>query len=241
MPWVASAALLPVAWHRRRWSALPLLVPPLALAVLSFRVSRLDGFFTLTSVMLLAPCFAGLGPERLPLSRRPTRTELALVLAMFAIGAAAAGFAARGWAGCLTIPDPTGADDWAPEAEAVTFLRQNPLQGRLLTYFPYGEAAIWHLAPRLRVSYDGRRETVYSERVRAAHLAFYSDAPDAGYADRLHADFIWLPIRLRVVERLERRGWVAIFRGEQSVVLARRPGPYVQPPPWTGRRCFPGP
>ena len=242
VPWTAAAGLVALALWRRRWSALPLLVPALALAVGSFRVSRLDGFFALTSVMLLAPAFAGLGPERLPLSRRPTRGELALVIAMFAIGAAAVGSKAGNWAGCLAIPDPKQDDDWAPDAESVAFLRANPLRGRLLTYFTYGEAAIWHLAPRLAVSYDGRRETVYSERVRQAHLNFYSASPDASYPDHVKADYIWVPRRLAAVGLLTTGGWVAIFEGTQSVVLARKDGgPYVQPPPWVGRRCFPGP
>lgn len=48
-----------------------------------------------------------------------------------------------------------------PEREAVAFLRSNRLHGKLLTWFDYGEYAIWHLAPKLRVSLDGRRETAY--------------------------------------------------------------------------------
>jgi hypothetical protein len=242
VPWTAAVGLVVLAFWRRRRSALPLLAPALALAILSFRVSRLDGFFALTSVALLAPCFAGLGPERLPLSRWPARAELAVVLLMFAAGAAAAGLTAGNWAGCLTIPDPKQADDWAPEAESVAFLQENALRGRLLTYFPYGQLAIWHLAPRLAVSYDGRRETVYSEAVRRAHLEFYSPTPDASYADRIGADYVWVPRRLSVVNLLTAAGWVRIFQGTQSVVLSRRDGgPHVQPPPWGGRRCFPGP
>jgi hypothetical protein len=242
VPWTAAAGLVVLAFWRRRWPALPLLVPALALAILSFRVSRLDGFFALASVVLLASPFAGMGPESLPLSRRPTRSELALVIVMFAGGAAAAGLRAGEWAGCLTIPGPMEADDWAPEAESVAFLQQTPLRGRLLTYFPYGELAIWHFTPRLVVSYDGRRETVYSERVRQAHIDFYSESPDVSYPDRIGADYIWIPRRLAAVGPLTAAGWVTIFDGTQSVVLARRNGgPYVQPPPWTGPRCFPGP
>ena len=242
VPWTAAAGLVVLAFWRRRWSALPLLGPVLALAVLSFRVSRLDGFFALASVVLLAPAFAGLGPESLPLSRRSTRAELAIVIVMFAVGAAAAGLRAGAWAGCLTIPGPKEADDWAPEAESVVFLQQNPLRGRLLSYFSYGELAIWHFAPRLVVSYDGRRETVYSERVRQAHINFYSESPDVSYPDRIEADYIWVPRRLAAVGPLTAAGWETVFEGTQSVVLSRRhSGPYVQPAPWAGPRCFPGP
>jgi hypothetical protein len=155
-------------------------------------------------------------------------------------GFAATGAAVSGRAACVAITTAEVADSWAPEAEAVTFLRDNRLRGRLLTWFNYGEMAIWHLAPGMRVSYDGRRETVYSEAVQGAHGRFYKGL-DPGYAGRIGADYVWLPRRLPVVDRLEREGWTAVFSGSRSTVLARRAGAYVRPEPWTGPRCFPGP
>ena len=74
------------------------------------------------------------------------------------------------------------------------------------------------------MSYDGRRETVYSETVQNAHDRFYSSKRDASYARLLKADYVWLPRELPVVAPLERDGWIAIFRGPRSVVLARRGG-----------------
>ena len=126
-------------------------------------------------------------------------------------------------------------------AEAVIFLRDNQIHGRLLSWFDYGEVAIWHLAPRLRVSYDGRRETVYSEAVQAAHRRFYASASDASYARILEADYVWLPHRLPVIAPLVRDGWIEIFRGSRSVVLARTGGTFLHSPPSTGPSCFPGP
>ena len=64
---------------------------------------------------------------------------------------------------------------------------------------------------------------------------------DASYARALSADYVWLPGHLPVIAALERDGWVGIFRGPESVVLAREAGPYAQPAPWNGPRCFPGP
>ena len=126
-----------------------------------------------------------------------------------------------------------------PEAEAVLFLSRNQASGRVLTWFDYGQYAIWHLAPRVEVSYDGRRETVYSERVQRAHRAFY--AGDASYARRLQADFIWLPKQLPVVRRLLADEWHLAFAGPRSVILAAKPGAYPEPSPYVGPRCFPGP
>jgi len=241
IPWVATASMIVVAWRRRGRAALPVLIPAVAVGALAFRVVRLEGFFALTNVILLAPCFAALGPERLPLSRRPTRADMAVVGAMCLVGLVATGVAVKTRVGCVTLTGPDQKTSLAPEAEATTFLQSNPIEGRLLIYFDYGELAIWHLAPKLRVSYDGRRETVYSEVVQKAHQRFYSKTPDASYARALKADYIWLPHRLPVISLLQHDGWVEIFRGSKSVVLAREPGPYTQPAPWIGRRCFPGP
>ena len=48
-----------------------------------------------------------------------------------------------------------------PEAEAMAFVRDRQLRGRMVTFFDWGQYAIWHKPDALRVSMDGRRETVY--------------------------------------------------------------------------------
>jgi hypothetical protein len=239
--WAMAALLVAAALYRRGKSAVVHALPVVVLAVLALRVARLEGFFAIAAAMLLSPCFAGLGPRRLPLSRMPTRAEAVVVGTACVACLAATGLAVERAVACVTIAENGTADTWAPEAEAVVFLRDNHLRGRLLTWFDYGEVAIWHLAPRLRVSYDGRRETVYSDKVRHAHTAFYRHHHDGGYAKALNADFIWLPQRLPVVAPLKREGWTPIFSGSRSVVLAREPGEYAHPAPWAGPRCFPGP
>ena len=239
--WGLAAALAVMAWRRHGRTATAQLLPVLALGLLALRVVRIEGFFALAAVILLAPHFAALGPARLPLSRKPTRMEAYGVGAMCLAGIVAVGVAVAPGAGCITLTNPALTVIWAPEAEAIIFLQRNALHGRLLNYFDYGEAAIWHLAPGLRVSYDGRRETVYSERVQRAHDRFYAGADDGSLARLLRPDFIWLPRQLPAVGLLERDGWVAIFRGTKSVVLARAIGAYTQTAPWIGPRCFPGP
>lgn len=240
-PWALSAAVLALAWRRRGAAGAWRFIPVAVLAILAVRVARLEGFFSLAAVLCLAPLFAGAGPPALPLSRRPTRTEFAAVAVFCAIGLAVAGAAVRSGVSCLDIPAADQPGGWAPEPESVVFLTANRLEGRMLTWFDYGQIAIWHLGGGLRVSYDGRRETVYSEGVQRAHRGFYQSVSDASYARDLGADYVWLPVRLPVVEPLRRDGWVEVFRGSTSVILAREPGPFIQPRPWTGARCYPGP
>src|SRR5262249_40333459 len=84
--------------------------------------------------------------------------------------------------------------DWLPEREAAVFVKTHDLSGRLLTWFNYGEYAIWHFSPALRVSMDGRRETVYSEEGRDRHWRIYNNQPGAVEdGARLDPDYDWLP------------------------------------------------
>ena len=112
--------------------------------------------------------------------------------------------------------------EWLPEREATVFVKSHDIRGRMLTWFDYGEFAIWHFSPALRVSMDGRRETVYSDDVRERHFRVYTNAPDAvEQVARLDPDYVWLPLRFPVVARLEAAGWHAVFTGSRSVILSR--------------------
>src|SRR5690606_14688422 len=51
-------------------------------------------------------------------------------------------------------------------------------EGRLVTFFDWGQYALWHFAPRLKVSMDGRRETVYSDARLAEHDAILLGRPE---------------------------------------------------------------
>jgi hypothetical protein len=75
----------------------------------------------------------------------------------------------------------------------------------------------------VRVSMDGRRETVYSARMIGDHFAFYGNTmPEAWrYPDRIGADRIWLPRKLPVVTVLQDHGWRPLFQTDKSVVLSR--------------------
>jgi hypothetical protein len=92
----------------------------------------------------------------------------------------------------------------------------------MFTWFDYGEYAIWHFWPAIHVSMDGRRETVYSQRIRDVHFDIYRNAPGSTDALRkLQADYAWLPVSAPVVPVLEADGWRAIFKGPRSVILSR--------------------
>jgi hypothetical protein len=131
-----------------------------------------------------------------------------------------------------------------PDPEAAAPVREHRLKGRMLTWFDWGEYALWHLSPEIKISMDGPRETVYSDRLVSEHLRFYfGSSEESRYPDTLRVDYIWLPKALPVVPELEPRGWRTVFEGPLSVILARgRPDlpvkvVRVEPPV----RPFPGP
>jgi hypothetical protein len=134
--------------------------------------------------------------------------------------------------------------EWLPEPAAIGYIKRHQLQGRMLTWFNYGEYAIWHLWPAIRVSNDGRRETVYSDAVRREHTAIYAGKDGALEAlARLDPDHAWLPVESPMIARMEAAGWRTVFRGDRSVVLSRRPVVEARsmPVPVATSRAFPGP
>ena len=108
------------------------------------------------------------------------------------------------------------------EPEVVAMVKERELQGRLVVWFDWGEYAIWHFAPQLLVSIDGRRETVYSDQVMQKHLNFYyvPSSSDA-FLVETRPDYICLPADLPVVSTLLANGWMPMFRGPRSIWLSR--------------------
>jgi hypothetical protein len=207
----------------------------------SFRVNRLDAFFALTVVLLLAPQLWRATVRGTATGRAAgggvQRTAFAAAGAALIVVPAA--LAMHPQIGCISI-----AQAYMPEREAGRFILENHLSGRMVTWFSWGEYVIWHAGPRLQVSLDGRRETVYTDRALQANYAFFTAQPGhLDYPVRSHADFVWLPNRLPASAALERQGWLRVFKGPLSSIFARpdRDRRYVQPARAGGAACFPGP
>jgi hypothetical protein len=204
------------------------------LAAATYRISRVDAFLHTAIVILIAPQIAealGAPPSRAESKSQPT-LAFAPALVVFLIVAMVAS------KGTIPIAGP-----WTPDAPAIDAIKASG-RGRLLTWFDWGEYAIWHLAPSgIVVSMDGRRETVYSERTVDSHFAFYRAKGSAtGYVDAVGADLVWLPVRLPIVPVLKERGWNVTYESDVSIVFERsgkspRPEAMVR----SESRVFPGP
>jgi hypothetical protein len=236
IPWLLTATLAIVAVFRGgRRIPISHVVIAVGLAVASIRVNRLDVFFTLSTVMLLAPYVAE--PLSRPLPWRvwtlPTVAAAGVLLLVLTL----AGWSQRAQLACVRLDGP-----WMPERESGAFITANHLQGRLLSWFDWGQYAIWHFAPGLRVSMDGRRETVYSTKFVAEHVQLYFEPEKAvGLLARLHPDYAWLPAGLPLVAALDRAGWSRLYTGPESVVFAREPSSSMVTGVTSTPPCFPGP
>jgi hypothetical protein len=185
------------------------------LGSMAMRVSRIDAFFALAAVfaaigVLAKPALAAAVPQ--PLRRSP-----ALAVA-FALCVVATAFALVPRISTVRVPD-----SMMPDADVAAYARDRKLTGHVLTWFNWGEYLIWHFGPALKVSMDGRRETVYSPEVVDAHMRFYTGSSEGWrYADTLNADYVWIPKQLPVVRELRLHGWRPLCEGELSVLLARK-------------------
>jgi len=89
---------------------------------------------------------------------------------------------------CLPIREP-----WAPDLAAASAFESPDVRGRLVLPFNWGEYAIWHWGPRLRVSIDGRRETVYSERTIGIAASVAHGLPDGlEFVRQARPEYVWL-------------------------------------------------
>jgi hypothetical protein len=232
MPWIAAAGLvLAAATKIRSRVSVRLFAIAIVLGLLAVRVSRLDAFFAIGAMFFAARVLRDRAiwtfAAPLPVRRSP------VLACCFAAVLATATFIAL--PRILTVPLAPGS---VPDAQVAGYVRAQHLKGTVLIWFDWGQYAIWQFGPDLKVSMDGRRETVYSPQLVDAHMRFYfGEAGASRYADELRPDYVWIPAALPVVRELERSGWRAACEGPTSVLLTRRDltAPCVSEPPLTPR------
>jgi hypothetical protein len=221
------------------------LAVPVFWGLAAFKVSRLDAFFALSTIGFLAPELIG------ALDRR--RRDRASRQPSWRAQAAAAALALATLA--LTLPQlaknllciDVHASSSIPEAGAMEFVGSRQLTGRMVTFFDWGQYAIWYKPGDLRVSMDGRRETVYSDRNVDLHLDMYlAQTQGLAYLETLRADYVWVPRELPLAETLTASpAWTTMYRGGRSIIFARvgllPPGTPVEEGAAVQCRCFPGP
>jgi hypothetical protein len=188
--WIVFASI--VAWSVWLWrclrsSRIATAAVLICLAAASINVARVLPLFGVVSVVLLAPALSARWPRR-ALTPIGGRQEWIAAAAIAAVCAAAAIAIGRSSLRCIVIDD-----ERMPDPMFAAALATAP-PGRMVTFFNWGEYALWHVGPAIRVSMDGRRETVYSERRLIEHDAIVFGRPEAAaLLAAWQPEYAWLP------------------------------------------------
>ncbi len=139
---------------------LEMILPLAAISVLPMTAGRHYPLFALALIVLAGEHISDAWNRAWPpreLTTGPLRGVAAfgVVGSLLLIGLALPRF------GCIRI-DPSY---FAFPARAVALLKRSGFQGNVAVPFDWGEYVIGHLGPAVKVSNDGRRETVYSDEV----------------------------------------------------------------------------
>ncbi len=233
--WAGTLAIVTATVLLRRRSILwAALLPAIWLGVSGLFVDRLAPLFSEVALLFTAHAWrpASAFDRHMPVPRGQSRTVLvdALILSLVV------GFYTVRSSRCLPIE---GA--WTPDLDAASAFASPDVRGRLVLPFDWGQYAIWQWGPRLRVSIDGRRETVYSENTVNLQQAVATGEPEGlDYLGRVRPEYVWLPSQTaRATESwLIRNGYRLDVRTNMSFVASRADlPPLAQGPP--ASRCFP--
>jgi hypothetical protein len=108
-------------------------------------------------------------------------------------------------------------------ARAVEWLDRSGVEGNLAVYFDWGEYALWHLAPEIRVSMDGRRETVYPDSIYAEYFRFQNGIGEwQDLLEKRPTDLVLFPKARPVFNLMSLQpGWQKVYEDDLGGVFAR--------------------
>ena len=154
--------------------------------------------------------------------------------------------ATAAWTGRATMTCIGVTNAAIPDPRSRSWL-EGATEGRLVTIFNWGQYAIWHVGPRLRVSIDGRRENIYSDQVLRENndVALGTERGFAALA-QWRPEYVWLPASSeKTMAWLKNQGYRIEFSDPLSFIAVRSDTPALTPPrfaPGPGAqqpRCFP--
>jgi hypothetical protein len=239
-PAALTATLFVVTCFRRATRpSWPWVVTGLVFIYSGIRVSRLVPISALVLTLLMVAQLARSQRTSQWRLELPSRAAAILMMLPLATVFVAAFYSLAGSVRCMPI-----IGGWAQDAAAIPVLRQAIDGGRVVTYFDWGQYALWHLGPRLKVSIDGRRETIYSDRMLAIQRAVFQNLP-AGHQWLLDVrpEYVWLKAAHQPRKQwLLEHGYRVDWESDKSYVAVRADLPVISGPTTIETSgCFPGP
>ncbi|MGA2603681.1 MAG: hypothetical protein ABSG14_05585 [Verrucomicrobiia bacterium] len=195
-----------LGWRRRTWGGLVMLALTAAAGWLHRRHAPFFG--------LAALVYAG------PYLNRPRLRIEAVAVAYVVIAAAVAW-----WFLPQAALEPAVPATFYP-IRAVDILEAAHAEGNLAVPFRWGSYALWRLAPRIKVSMDGRYEETYpDETFEENHAFFYKDGANWDeLLRRYRVNFVILDLRTTRLQPddLLSRGYEQVWSDDTSTLFARR-------------------
>jgi hypothetical protein len=228
--WLAGIGFVALSWRVHGRPRLPVLVVIALLAIVAVNVQRLVPLFVLAAVTLLAPSFPGVRAAPVP------RAQTMLEVAMCGVGLALAVVSGR-LPTCIST-----AARFEPDPVTFAALIEAAPAGRMITPFNWGEAALARLGPSVKVSIDGRRETVYSEATLREQSTILAGTPDGLAAlERLSPEYVWLPLPYakRTSDWLKEHGYRVDVESAEAFVAVRSDLPRIPPASIQLSKCYP--
>jgi hypothetical protein len=128
--------------------------------------------------------------------------------------------------GCIVIDPPSALGQ---PVRAIGLLRASGISGNLAIDFDWGLYAMYHVAPTIKISMDGRRETAYGDRVYNQNLDFKFGQGDWEALLREHDTQLALVRRLNPSDNLLRLkpGWTLLYEDPLAALFGRADLPYL--------------
>lgn len=231
--WTMTVAFVIVHWRRHGRPPAAQLLVLLMLAVASMRVMRLVALFAPAVVLLLAPRMPR-ASATMSVPRGQSVLDGAIVTVVFV---------ASFWTG-VVAPCPAVEEPSAPDMPALAALAEARPSGRMVTAFDWGQAALASVGPVLKVSVDGRRETVYTPAtLQAQYRIQMGRAEGLRTLEALSPDYVWLPLpdARRTRDWLVQHGYRIDVETRRSFIATRASLPAIPPAAdVVASRCFPG-
>jgi hypothetical protein len=236
IPFVAAVVLVAIYGRskpRLRWDRLLCLA---GLAFVSVRVQKFAPIFVEVAVFFLAPAshgFEGTEPVELPVPVVFRRVNAVA----FAALAVVVGITMWPSFTCLS------SGDWHPDAAAARALIDANPSGRIAVWFDWGEYVIWHLGPRLRVSFDPRYDLLYSSATITEQRAI-DEGTSLGmdFLQRSRPEYAWYPHSKTALKSwLADHGYRIDVDTTESFVAVRSDVPPLRNFPAVPFGCFPAP
>ncbi len=108
--------------------------------------------------------------------------------------------------------------------QAIQIIKQSGVKGNLALEYNWGGYAIWHLAPNVKVSTDGRRDAVYSPDIFEQNMSFLLGIGEWDSLLKNHpTDMVLINDHSPVFNLMKLiPGWVLIYRGQGSDLYVRQ-------------------